>query len=304
MLTTHPILNNFTLDNSKFIIEQNHMISSIPCPIKADVLSSYELEAFDILISDAIFEQQYFDLWVGYSGSKIFNSESDVRYRYSTYLSYLKTSPEEVQNIAKCIVHELKTYPEKYDLTSIVMALAQNGGICAVQKEVGLRMVYASMTDSILQHINAESIETKVLLLLKNLRETLTERAAEKILRQLSYEMNTHYIMTIRNKLAESIGLTPIKDPNAYTIPEKDCLTVFMDLYTIDEIVKCLKVALNDSPRKMDYLDVLNFLVKHKPEDVDEYQFKEEFLFDVSSGHFTDAAIRFMLIKMNIIKIP
>jgi len=35
---------------------------------------------------------------------------------------------------------------------------------------------------------------------------------------------------------------------------------------------------------------------------VDEYEFKQEFLFDISNGHFSDAGIRFMLSKMKIIQ--
>jgi len=76
-----------------------------------------------------------------------------------------------------------------------------------------------------------------------------------------------------------------------------------MKLYTTNEIVKCLRIALNDSPRKLDYLAVLSFLEKHKPEDVDEYDFKQEFLFDISNGYFTDPGIRFMLTKMEIIQL-
>jgi len=240
-------------------------------------------------------------LWVDYSGSRLFRTPDDIKYRFSTYLSYIRTAAEDVQNITKSIIHEIKSYPDKYDVPSIILALAQNGGVCNVQKEVGLRMVYASMTDSILQHVNSESIETKILIILRNLRETLCEKTAEKVIRQKSYDMNTHYLIPIRNGFAAAIGLNVIKDPDQW-VTFDNYFGDFMKLYTVNEIVKILRIALNDSPRKLDYLDVLAFLEKHIPEDVDEYEFKQEFLFDLSNGHFSDAGIRFMLTKMEIIQ--
>jgi hypothetical protein len=279
------------------------MTKAIGSPIKAEALKTYEIDIFGTLVDQAELTQEVFDRWLGYSESRIFGNANDVKYRYNTYLPYLKTASEDVQNIALSIIYELKTYPDKYDLTGIVMALAQNGGICNVQKEVGLRMVYASMTDSILQHVTATSLETSVLILLQNLRETLSERTAEKIIRSKSYEMNTHYLISVRNRLASSIGLTTINDPNAYTVPEMDYLEEFMKWYTLDEVMNCMRRALNESPRKMDYLIVLEFLEKHKPDDIDGYVFKQEFLFD-DQGHFTDSAIRLMLLKMEIFKLP
>jgi hypothetical protein len=277
------------------------MLRTIASPIKAEALKTYELEAFDTLIEQAELTKEVFDRWLGYSESRIFSSANDVKYRYSTYLSYLKSANEDVQNIARSIIYELKTYPDKYDTTGIVMALAQNGGICNVQKEVGLRMVYASMTDSILQHVQSESLDTAILLLLKNLRETLTERCAEKILKAKGNEMNTHYIITVRNRIAGSIGLNQINDVNAYTVDGNDFLLQFMNLYSVKEVVGCVRRALNDKPRKMDYLNVINYFEKIKPDDVEDFAFKQDFVFD-EDGNFTDPAIKYMLMKLAIIK--
>jgi hypothetical protein len=276
------------------------MVKPIESPISAQVLGGYKIEEFETLNQGLLFSEDLLALWVDYSGNRLFRTEDDVKYRFSTYLPYIKTAAEDVQNITKSIIHEIKTYTDKYDVPSIILALAQNGGVCNVQKEVGLRMVYASMTDSILQHINSESIETKILIILRNLRETLSEKTAEKIIRQKGYEMNTHSIITVRNKLATSLGLPPIPDPNAYSVPEHNFMEEFMKLYTVDEIMNCIRRALNDSPRKMDYLLVLEFLEKQKPQDIEGYAFKQEFIFD-DLGHFTDPAIRFMLQKMEII---
>jgi len=82
-----------------------------------------------------------------------------------------------------------------------------------------------------------------------------------------------------------------------------DYLEEFMKWYTLDEVMNCMRRALNESPRKMDYLIVLEFLEKHKPDDIDGYVYKQEFLFD-DQGHFTDSAIRLMLLKMEIFKLP
>jgi len=300
MINTHPSLSLFLSPNSSFNVNTSHLTRAIASPITAEALKSYELEVFGTFVNQAVLTQEVFDRWLGYSESRLFSNANDVKYRYDTYLPYLKNSKEDVKNIALSIIYELKTYPDKYDLTGIVMALAQNGGICNVQKEVGLRMVYASMTDTMLQHVTASSIENSILVLLQNLRETFSERTAEKILRAKGYEMNTHSIITVRNKLATSLGLPPIPDPNAYSVPEHNFMEEFMKLYTVDEIMNCIRRALNDSPRKMDYLLVLEFLEKQKPQDIEGYAFKQEFIFD-DLGHFTDPAIRFMLQKMEII---
>jgi hypothetical protein len=277
------------------------MTRTIESPISAEVLDQYKLEDFDSLLQGVNFPSELLALWVGYSGETLFSSGEAVTWRFSTYRSYILSAADDVKNIARSIIHEIKTYPDKYDIPSILLALAQNGGVCNVQKEVGLRMVYASMTDSMLQHVNASSIETKILMMLRYLRETLSERTAEKVVRKRGYDMNTHYLIPIRNLFAPAIGLNVIKDPDQW-VNFDNHFEDFMTLYTVDEIVKCLRIALNDSPRKLDYLDILTFLEKHKPEDVDEYDFKQEFLFDILTGHFSDAGIRFMLTKMKIIQ--
>jgi len=302
-ITSHPQLLFYSSDNSNFKVVADHMTKTIESPISAQILGEYKITDWDTLIQGVSFPNELLALWVGYCGDRLFNSAEDVKYRFLTYQSYIQNAPEDVKNIARSIIHEIKTYADKYDIPSILLALAQNGGVCNVQKEVGLRMVYASMTDSMLQHITSESIETKILIMLRNLRETYAERTAEKFVRQKSWEMNTHYLIPIRNMFAPSIGLTVIKDPDQWgNYDNLNYLEEFMKLYTVDSIVKCLRIALNDSPRKLDYLNVLSFLEKHIPEDVDEYEFKQEFLFDISNGHFSDPGIRFMLTKMNIIR--
>jgi len=301
MFESHQALSIY-FENKNFKVFHDHMTRTIEPPISPQELSTCPIEAFDTLINNVTFPDEVLALWVGYSGERLFQSHADVQYRFCTYLPYIRVAPEEIQNIAKSIIYEIKTHPDKYDIPSVLLALAQNGGVCNIQKEVGLRMVYASMTDTILQHVNSESIETKVLLMLRNLRETLSEKTAEKIIKARGMIMNTHYIIPIRNKFAPSIGLTVIKDPDQYVIDDLNHFDEFMQVYTVEKIVTCLRIALNDTPRKLDYLDVLSFLEKHKPLNVDEYEFKEEFLFDVAKGYFTDAGIRFLLDKMKIIR--
>lgn len=300
MINNHPSLSKYT-NNTGLSVDHSHMTRAIAPPLSAEVLKVYELDTFSTFVDQANLNQEVFELWLGYSESRLFTSVDDVKYRYNTYLPYLKKAEDDVRNIALSIIHELKTYPDKYDITGIVMALAQNGGVCDVQKEVGLRMVYAFMTDSILQHVNATSLETSILILLENLRETFSERAAEKVLRAKNHEMNTHAIFSVRNRLASRIGLKHIKDPNAFSIPEHDYYQEFMNIYTVDEILNCIRRAFNDSPRKIDYLKAIEYLEQHKPTDIDAYAFKQEYIFN-DQGHFTDPAIRLMLHKMQIIK--
>ena len=79
-------------------------------------------------------------------------------------------------------------------------------GVCNVQKEIGVRMAYAFLTDSVKIEAVKQSIGAAVMRLLYKQRELLSEH----IFRLTKQSMNSHYIIPFQNQLAPYIGLSTI----------------------------------------------------------------------------------------------
>lgn len=293
----------------QFEVNVEHMTRRIACPISAKNLSDVIFVELSEMGDACEFTEEQRSLWLGYGESPIFSSKDGVLSRLRTYTQYLESSAtaEDTKDIARAIIYELKTYPDKYDRSSILLALAQNGGVCNVQKEVGLRMVYADMTDSMLQHMESKSVETAVLTLLKKSREAACEKVATSSIRKYNFGgMNTHYLIPIRNMLAVRLGLEVIQDPNDSWCNRGDAEAMyqeFMRIYTVDYIKTVVRNALNVQPRVIDYHDCMDLFDSVVPSGVDAHEFKEQFVFDMETGHVTDGAVTLLLHKLNIIQL-
>jgi len=205
--------------------------------------------------------------------------------------------------MAKFIQYEFTNHSENYDVFGILLALAQNGNACNVQKEIGVRMVYAAMMDNCFEHMRAESLETRLLTILRQSREAYAERTAEVAIKECALGMNSHYIIPFRNRFAAKIGLSLIPDPDDCTrhiTKSFDLETVFWGMYSVDSILQIVRIAANETPRKLDYHLLLEYLQTLKPADVEEYEFNQNFVFDMETGKFTDAALICMLCKLGI----
>jgi hypothetical protein len=168
--------------------------------------------------------------------------------------------------------------------------------------------VYADMMDSMMDHMKANSIETRILNILKKTRYALSEQVAINIYRaQYNYRagyVNTHFIVPIQNELASKIGIDFVPEPNpSFMHHAGDKLDDFNALYTVDYIVKVISGALNDSHRLINYHDCVESIETIKPEEVDSYTFLNEFVFDMDSGKFKEHAVKYLLWKLQILKL-
>jgi hypothetical protein len=295
-----------------FEINPLHMTRNIPPPLTAKQTKGYSwkdiLKVFEVTEID----DSAFDMWKGYEEEDLFGTRAEMKSRLETYTQYLSSSKgaPDVKNKASCIAFELKNYPEKYDAVGILMALAQNGGVCNVQKEIGIRSVYASMMDSMMAHTTENSVETKVLTLLKKNRLALSELVAESLIvhqvKNLTYSklLNSHHVIPIQNKLASQIGIDPIPDPNASKeVQCEKAYVEFMKRYTVEHVVKVVYGAVNSSHRVIKYHDCVAFFEEIRPKGLDSYIYLNDFVFDMNTGKFTKAAIKYLLWKLEIIQV-
>jgi hypothetical protein len=165
-----------------FEVDPNHMTRIIPAPISADD-KGYTWEDMMGIFDQTPFPESKFSLW---NSAHYYTDEDRKRAlkpaldSYSHYLSNPFCS-QDIKRMVSCIMSELLSFPEKSDATGIFMMLAQNGGGCNVQKEFGIRSVHADLMDSMMAHVKANSVETRILHLLKKTRYALSEEVAVRI---------------------------------------------------------------------------------------------------------------------------
>jgi hypothetical protein len=294
---------------SLFKVNPEHMTRAIAAPVAVEETQGHSFLDIMVIFEKTEFTTELLDLWKGWQEGNLFSSKDSVRTRLSTYSSYLEASKtaDEVKNMANAIAYELVKFPEKYDAAGIMIALAQNGGVCNVQKEIGVRTVYAAMMDSMMEHMNANAIETKVLSLLKKNRFALSESVAYKLCKENRWHdgrvLNSHYIIPIQNKMAARIGIGEIPDPNANIHDPQDLYDVFMEAYNVSHLLRVVGGAVNDSHRLINYHDMVEHMEKIRPAGIDPFAYLNDFVFNVDTGKFTEKAIKFLLFKLNILQL-
>jgi hypothetical protein len=283
-----------------------HMTKEIPAPITVTDKGHTWADLMK-LFDETEFSKEISELW----GRVHTQVKQSMKQPLESYLHYLQSDPKcssDVKKMVSCIVYELQTFPEKYDAAGVLLMLAQNGGVCNVQKEFGIRSVYAGMMDSMMDHMKANSVETRILNILKKTRYVISEQVAVSIYRaKYNYPtgfVNTHYIVPVQNELSSKIGIDFIPEPNPCVMEYPgDRLSDFNALYTVDYIVKVISGALNDSHRLINYHDCVEFMEGIKPAGVDSYTFLNEFVFDMDTGKFKEHAVKYLLWKLQILKL-
>mmetsp|Transcript_7824 Transcript_7824/g.8625 ORF Transcript_7824/g.8625 Transcript_7824/m.8625 type:complete len:261 (-) Transcript_7824:1124-1906(-) len=97
--------------------------------------------------------------WANYGGSQLFYNANQLENRISTVIQYCEQDEESrVCKTLRHITHLLKTQPDDFDRANIFILLAAHGGMCNVQKEVGVRTAYNMMTNNLKTELEKESI--------------------------------------------------------------------------------------------------------------------------------------------------
>eukprot|EP01006_Ploeotia_vitrea_P044148 TRINITY_DN66815_c6_g15_i1.p1 TRINITY_DN66815_c6_g15~~TRINITY_DN66815_c6_g15_i1.p1 ORF type:complete len:650 (+),score=352.98 TRINITY_DN66815_c6_g15_i1:166-1950(+) len=95
--------------------------------------------------------------------------------------------------IGQLLIASAADAADDLDAASILAHLASHGGVCHIQKEVGISTLYAMVTNS-RDVIEAQSLERRLYRLLTQLRETLVER------------MHTEFVVRMKRKQKSSSG--------------------------------------------------------------------------------------------------
>eukprot|EP00475_Leptophrys_vorax_P044435 TRINITY_DN889_c0_g2_i12.p1 TRINITY_DN889_c0_g2~~TRINITY_DN889_c0_g2_i12.p1 ORF type:complete len:370 (-),score=95.75 TRINITY_DN889_c0_g2_i12:61-1170(-) len=312
-LLTHEEENKVSF----FVLDEDHIKKAVQMPLSAEETAGCTYQDILDIHNKTTYPTEVFEMWRGYmeSQSHISSKEAVLAQlrHYSDYLNNAERSSATVRAMVSCIAYELKSFPEKYDAVGIMMALAQNGGVCDVQKEIGIRAVYAAMTDSMMQHMKSNALETKVLTLLKKQRVVVSEEVVKDICIKKNYYkpgtknavLNSHWITPIQNQMSEHIGIDFAPEPNPTNMgcSTDELMTSFRQKYTVDRIVKLLEFAMNDSHRQLDYQDCVDYFESIRPKEVeDSHVFMSEFVFNMDTGKFNTRAVKFMLLKLGVIK--
>jgi len=283
------------------------MTKAIPAPLTAQETEGYSFANVLEVCQATTFSEEILSLWKGWMEANLFSSKAEVQRKLTGYPDYLKSEKcaAEVKNMVSSIAFELVKFPEKYDAAGVMIALAQNGGTCHVQMEIGIRTVYAAMMDSLMEHMKANAVETKILSLLRKNRLGLSEKVAYTLCKEKGWHngkvLNSHYIVPLQNKLASRIGIDSIPDPNAFISEPQDLYEDFMKAYNVEYLLRIVGGAVNDSHRLINYHDFVEHIERLRPAEVDSFAFLNDFVFNVETGKFTDKALKFVLLKMDII---
>merc|ERR1711977_737458 len=155
-----------------------------------------------------------FTMWCDYYDQPLFSSRDQVGAKLRTVVDYAESNASaETRDRLRCVTHMLQTQDgQDVDAASVFFALAQNGGVCHVQKEVGIRAVYADMLGMMKGDLEAQGVPALCLRLAAAEREAIASEIAENgvAIDSSVKKRNTHQVIPRRNVIAEQVGLPPI----------------------------------------------------------------------------------------------
>jgi len=248
-----------------------------------------------------------------------FRSVDDAEERLSTLVNYCEeqcyavghkgTAPVITRDKLRMVAQLLHSQDDDSKLPVLIM-LAAHGGVCNVQKEVGVDAAYSQLTRTAAEHAERCSFETCLLRVLRDKREQVMDQlcvecCAQKF--QGTRFVNTHFLAPFRNKLAEIVGIREMPDPNGMLIDiteeeMSEYLIRFWQLYSHDEIIAEVDRALNDMPRRIPYHVTISWLEENTPHGMDVYHFLSS-SFDLH-GRVCRAAISQVLCRLGIFCSP
>eukprot|EP01098_Paradermamoeba_levis_P002704 TRINITY_DN1315_c0_g1_i1.p1 TRINITY_DN1315_c0_g1~~TRINITY_DN1315_c0_g1_i1.p1 ORF type:complete len:450 (+),score=118.27 TRINITY_DN1315_c0_g1_i1:51-1352(+) len=303
---TRGFRNKQFVPEAKLIVSQGHLKERIPEIYAAIDLSGIEhnhlLEFIPTVVireEDSHWKEQYQFADANYLVAPI---KTIVDYCISGGAS------EDIQNKFKTIIKVLKEQKDnkQFSTVGVLAFLAAHGNMCNVQKEIGIRLAYGFVTDSMKVDFEKETLHSYLLRLLYTLRELVCEKVFIRHIPQHNYGMNSHYIVPFRNGMADQVGLDQVPDVNfpAPLVYESQ-VPQFFEEYTVELIVKTIKDAINQKPKKIPYEVVLTWLELNRPKEYenDGYGWLEE-AFDEETGELKEQYVLYMLLQNNILLYP
>jgi hypothetical protein len=215
-----------------------------------------------------------------------FRDAADAERRLSTLVDYCEgqgcyaagccsNASDSTTNKLRMVVQLIHVYQDEEKLP-ILLLLAAHGGVCNVQKEIGIDSAYAQLTRTCAEHAHRSSFPVYVLRVLRQKREQLVEAVFVEDCVRKHIAANSHYLAPFRNFLADQVGVPKLSDPNAAPIEEngvQECIARFWQLYSLDQVVAEVAAALNHSPRRIPYDTLVSWLEANVPQGCDTYAF-------------------------------
>ena len=96
------------------------------------------------------------------------------------------------------------------DPRDVIVMMACHGGLCHVQKEIGVRMAYASLSGTLKSDMDTQNPRNAVLRLLLEVREACIENLYRAQYLDGAKSLNSHGLIGYRNMIAEQIGLVKV----------------------------------------------------------------------------------------------
>lgn len=101
------------------------------------------------------------------------------------------------------------------DPRDVIVMMACHGGLCHVQKEIGVRMAYSSLCGNLKSDMDTQNPKNAVLRLLLEVREACIENLYRAQYLDGAKSLNSHGLIGYRNMIAEQIGLVKVRASGA-----------------------------------------------------------------------------------------
>merc|ERR1712012_637823 len=140
------------------------------------------------------------------------------------------------------IIAQLLDHQQVEAKLPILLLLAAHGGMCNVQKEVGIDSAYAQLTRTAAALAEKTSFQSCVFRIMRETREQIMDVLSVKFCERTVGSTNTHYLVPFRNQLADVVGLREIPDPNQCELTMSDeelseCQLQFWQSYSPDVLI-------------------------------------------------------------------
>jgi hypothetical protein len=155
-------------------------------------------------------------LWAGvdYYGNVQYKDAKAMEPNLKALISYVETNPKAAPDMKPKLRFVVKELRNNEGARGVVVMLASHAGVCNVQKEIGVRLAYSTMAETVKSDCDANDIRNSVLRVLYALREMCVEGlyCAQELRGNKS--LNSHPLMGYRNPIAKQIGLDVVPDPD------------------------------------------------------------------------------------------
>jgi len=245
--------------------------------------------------------------YFGWGESQAFKTGEAIVPKLKTVVEYAErdeSAPADIKPKLRFVTKCLHEASAELDARELIIMLACHGGLCHVQKQIGIRMGYNALSGNLKSEMDASNIHNQILRLLVDTRETSVEQLYRAQHLNGAKSLNSHGLVGYRNELSSFIGLPMIPDQHAGKFPAalRYKEVFFERFYTVDVVLDATLKALKD--HSLNYNATVAFLQYNRPS-LKRLDDPEEFLyhcFDFETGAFLRETAAYILWKANVLE--